>query len=175
MTLGQDPFNPYRTLPTLSVIQRRRRELLTYQHRHEPAQALATPNQEETYEEAHLTQEQEEQRERQGNDDLQAPYAGEEPGPSEILPSRSSTPPRLAWPARPLTSTPEGRSRVQIRALFHRHVSKERIDLALEQLLSLSLINRATAAGRGRSASLWTKTQNPETGTNTLGTDPYGA
>jgi hypothetical protein len=69
----------------------------------------------------------------------------------------------------------EGLSRVQIRALFHRHVSKERIDLALEQLLSLGLINRGTAPGRGRSASLWTKTQSPETGTNTPETDPYGA
>jgi hypothetical protein len=69
----------------------------------------------------------------------------------------------------------EGLSRVQIRGLFHRHVSKERIDLALEQLLSLGLINRATAAGRGRSASLWTKAQKPETSTNTPEIDPYGA
>jgi hypothetical protein len=74
-----------------------------------------------------------------------------------------------------LDVTPEGLSRVQIRGLFHRHVSKERIDLALEQLLSLGLINRATAPGRGRSANLWTKAQNPETGANTPETDPYGA
>jgi hypothetical protein len=70
---------------------------------------------------------------------------------------------------------PEGLSRVQIRALFHRHVSKERIDLALEQLLNLGLINRGTAAGRGRSTSLWTKAQNTETRANTHETDPYGA
>jgi len=74
-----------------------------------------------------------------------------------------------------LDVAPEGISRVQIRGLFHRHVSKERIDLALEQLLCLGLINRGTTAGRGRSATLWTKAQGPETGTNTPETDPYGA
>jgi hypothetical protein len=74
-----------------------------------------------------------------------------------------------------LDVTPEGLSRVQIRALFNRHVSKGRIDLALEQLLSLGLINKGTAAGRGRSATLWAKAQNPETGTDTPETDPYGA
>jgi hypothetical protein len=47
-----------------------------------------------------------------------------------------------------LDVTPEGLSRVQIRALFNRHVSKERIDLALEQLMTLGLINRETSAGR---------------------------
>jgi hypothetical protein len=34
---------------------------------------------------------------------------------------------------------------------------------------------RGTAAGGGRSASLWTKAPKPETGTNTPETDPYGA
>jgi hypothetical protein len=93
MTLGPDPFNPSRTLPTLAAIQRRRRELLAYQDRPEAAQALATPNQEETYEEVHLTQEQEEQ---QGDDQLREPYAEEESEPSEVLPPRSSAPPPLA-------------------------------------------------------------------------------
>ncbi len=74
-----------------------------------------------------------------------------------------------------LDVTPGGLSRVQIRALFHRHVSKERIDLALEQLLTLGLIYNQTAAGRGRSANLWAKVQNAATGTNTTETDPYGA
>ncbi len=74
-----------------------------------------------------------------------------------------------------LDVTPEGLSRVQIRGLFHRHISKERIDLALEQLLSLGLINRETSVGRGRAATLWAKVQNPQTGTNTPETDPYGA
>jgi hypothetical protein len=72
-----------------------------------------------------------------------------------------------------LDITPEGLSRVPIRALFNRHVSKERIDLALEQLMNLGLIKRGTAAGRGRSATLWSKVQNPET--DTPETDPYGA
>lgn len=71
-----------------------------------------------------------------------------------------------------LDVNPDGLSRVQIRELFHRHISKERIDLALEQLLKLGLINRETAAGRARSASLWTKAQKPETATNTPETDP---
>jgi len=31
MALGQNPFNPSRTLPTLAAIQRRRRGLLAYQ------------------------------------------------------------------------------------------------------------------------------------------------
>ena len=66
-----------------------------------------------------------------------------------------------------LDVTPEGLSRVQIRGLFHRHVSKERIDLALEQLLTLGLINRQTEAGRGRPATLWAKVQNPDTGAGT--------
>ena len=68
-----------------------------------------------------------------------------------------------------LDVTPEGLSRVQIRALFHRHVSKERIDLALGQLHTLGLINRETTAGRGRSATLWAKVQNPETDPDTYG------
>jgi hypothetical protein len=42
-------------------------------------------------------------------------------------------------------------------------------------LLSLGLGSRGAAAGRGRSATLWTKAQKPGTGTNTPETDPYGA
>jgi hypothetical protein len=44
MALGQNPFNPSRTLPTLRPIQQRRRELLAYQARQEVAHAPATPN-----------------------------------------------------------------------------------------------------------------------------------
>jgi hypothetical protein len=65
----------------------------------------------------------------------------------------------------------EGLSRVQIRALFNRHVSKERIDLALEQLMTLGLIYCETSAGRGRPATLWAKAQNP----NVVGPETYGA
>ena len=70
-----------------------------------------------------------------------------------------------------LDVNPQGLSRVQIRALFHRHVSKDRIDQALEQLMALDLIHRRTTAGRGRSATVWNKPVDmrpPET-------DPYGA
>ena len=62
-----------------------------------------------------------------------------------------------------LEVTPGGLSRAQLRALFNRHVSKERIDLALEQLMTLGLIHRATSAGeRGRPATLWSKVQDPK-------------
>jgi hypothetical protein len=54
-----------------------------------------------------------------------------------------------------LDSTPQGLTRTQIRGLFHRHVSRERIDLALEQLSSLGLIDRHTQPGRGRPSTLW--------------------
>jgi hypothetical protein len=54
-----------------------------------------------------------------------------------------------------LDAAPEGLTRTQIRMLFRRHVSKERIDLALQQLSSLGLINRHLAAGPGRSSTFW--------------------
>jgi hypothetical protein len=54
-----------------------------------------------------------------------------------------------------LDANPEGLTRNQIRGLFRRHVSKERIDLALEQLSSLGLIIHHTSAGRGRPSTLW--------------------
>ncbi len=83
MTLGQDPLNPSRTLPTLSAIQHRRRELLAYQGRQESAQTLATPTEGDNYEEVHLTQEQEKQKE---NNEQQEPYAEENSEPSVKLP-----------------------------------------------------------------------------------------
>jgi hypothetical protein len=64
---------------------------------------------------------------------------------------------------------------MQLRALFNRHVSKERIDLALEQLLRLGLITRGASAGRGRATTLWTKPQNPETRATPCENGPYGA
>jgi len=54
-----------------------------------------------------------------------------------------------------LDAAPEGLTRNQIRGLFHGHVSRERIDLALEQLSNLGLINRHTATGHGRSSTFW--------------------
>jgi hypothetical protein len=47
--------------------------------------------------------------------------------------------------------------------LFNRHVSKDRIDLALEQLTTLGLINHETSYGRGRPSTLWAKQENPKT------------
>jgi hypothetical protein len=55
-----------------------------------------------------------------------------------------------------LNATPQGLTRSQIRELFHRHLSRERIGLALEQLSSLGLIDRHTEPGRGRHSTLWT-------------------
>jgi hypothetical protein len=59
----------------------------------------------------------------------------------------------------------------QIRALFNRHVSKERIDLALEQLMTLGLINSETSGKRGRPATLWAKVEDPKV----AGPETYGA
>jgi hypothetical protein len=70
-----------------------------------------------------------------------------------------------------LDVTPGGLSRVQIRTLFNRHVSKERIDLALEQLMTLGLIYHKTSAGRGRPASLWNKVEDPKV----VAPETYGA
>src|SRR6202161_1414990 len=70
-----------------------------------------------------------------------------------------------------LDVTPQALSGVQIRALFNRHVSKERTDLALEQLMPLGLINCETSAGRGRPATLWAKVEGPKA----IAQETYGA
>jgi hypothetical protein len=54
-----------------------------------------------------------------------------------------------------LNAAPEGLTNGQISALFHRHVSRERIDLALQQLGSLGAVTRHIEAGRGRPSTLW--------------------
>ena len=51
---------------------------------------------------------------------------------------------------------PEGMSKNQIRGLFHGHVSKERIELALQQLSTLGLIDDRRQPGRGRPSTIWT-------------------
>jgi hypothetical protein len=56
---------------------------------------------------------------------------------------------------------PQGLSQTQIRGIFHHHISKERIELALEQLTSLGLIYNETAPGRGRSSIVWAKVSKP--------------
>jgi hypothetical protein len=54
-----------------------------------------------------------------------------------------------------LDVSPVGLTKTQIRGLFHYHISTERIDLALEQLISLGLIHQETATGRGRPSTLF--------------------
>jgi hypothetical protein len=70
---------------------------------------------------------------------------------------------------------PEGLTRMQIRALFHRHVSKERIDLALDQLQKLGIIYRRVSAGQGRATTHWAKPQDSKTSPAPCETNPYGA
>jgi hypothetical protein len=62
-----------------------------------------------------------------------------------------------------LDLAPEGLSRDAIRGIFHGHVSKERIDLALQQLTALGLTSRETSTGRGRRGTHWEK---PSHGSN---------
>jgi hypothetical protein len=49
----------------------------------------------------------------------------------------------------------EGLSRKQIRGLFHGHVSSDRIEAALDQLLSLGVLTNRLEPGRGRHVSVW--------------------
>jgi hypothetical protein len=76
---------------------------------------------------------------------------------ARVLFDTAPTDPTARRISQALDVTPGGLTKVQIRALFHRHVSKERIDLALEQLMSLGLIGSEKSPGRGRPATLWTK------------------
>jgi hypothetical protein len=57
-----------------------------------------------------------------------------------------------------LIAIPQGLSKTQIRGLFRYHISTERIDLALEQLISLGLIHHEIALGRGRPSTLFVST-----------------
>jgi hypothetical protein len=54
-------------------------------------------------------------------------------------------------------AAPGGLSKDQIRGVFHGHLSKERIDLALQQLQTLGLIGcqPQPGRGRGRPATIW--------------------
>jgi hypothetical protein len=61
---------------------------------------------------------------------------------------------------RALDEAPEGLTRKEIRALFHGHVSSERIDLALEKLVAEGLANNQTTPGRGRPATRWSGMEN---------------
>jgi len=58
-----------------------------------------------------------------------------------------------------LDAAPDGLSRIQIRALFHGHLSSERIEAALQQLLSIGAIGQQTQPSRGgRRSTRWTAT-----------------
>jgi hypothetical protein len=62
-----------------------------------------------------------------------------------------------------LDAAPDGLSRIQIRALFHGHLSSERIDAALQQLMSIGVIGQQTQPSRGgRCSTLWTARPNGE-------------
>jgi hypothetical protein len=63
---------------------------------------------------------------------------------------------------RALDQTPEGLTRKEIRALFHGHISSERIDMALEKLTSEGLATNQTTPGRGRPTTHWSGTEDSE-------------
>jgi hypothetical protein len=59
-----------------------------------------------------------------------------------------------------LDDAPDGLSRTAILHLFHGHVSKERIDLALDQLTALGLTSHEQLQTRGRPTNRWSKIPN---------------
>jgi hypothetical protein len=61
-----------------------------------------------------------------------------------------------------VNASPDGLSRKQIGALFHGHLASDRIEAALEQLMSLGIINHHTQPGRGRPMTLWSATPEGE-------------
>jgi hypothetical protein len=54
-----------------------------------------------------------------------------------------------------INASPHGLSRTQMSSLFHGHISSNRIDAALEQLISLGAIDQSNQASGGRPATLW--------------------
>jgi hypothetical protein len=54
-----------------------------------------------------------------------------------------------------INASTSGLSRKQISALFHGHLSSDRIDAALEQLISLGAIDQSNQPTGGRPATLW--------------------
>ena len=54
-----------------------------------------------------------------------------------------------------INASPNGLSRTQMSALFHGHVSSNRIDAALEQLISLGAIDQINQPTAGRPATRW--------------------
>jgi hypothetical protein len=56
----------------------------------------------------------------------------------------------------------DGLSREQIRCLFHGHVSRDKIEAALEQLMSLGVLTHHLKPGKGRHASVWSNLPDAE-------------
>src|SRR5277367_2235088 len=107
MTLGQNPFNPSRSLPTLAAINHRRRELLAYQASQEAARRTTAPGEPLAEGQPHLPEEsrpfQQQEEEQEEPQELQHSYPDdsypvEDPEPSLPLPPRSPapSPPALA-------------------------------------------------------------------------------
>jgi hypothetical protein len=69
---------------------------------------------------------------------------------------------QIAGPYLPGSGSSRGK---EIRALFHGHISSERIDVAQEKLVSQGLASSQTSPGRGRPATRWTGDFAPAEGT----------
>ena len=54
-----------------------------------------------------------------------------------------------------INASSDGLSRKQISALFHGHLSSDRIEAALEQLVSLDAIHQSSRPSGGRPSTLW--------------------
>ena len=61
-----------------------------------------------------------------------------------------------------IEASPNGLSRRQIRAIFHGHLGSERIQAALEQLMSLGVLTHHIERGRGRPSTRWAAMPNTE-------------
>ena len=61
-----------------------------------------------------------------------------------------------------LDASSNGLSRKQISALFHGHLSSDRIDAALQHLVSLGAIHHLIEPGRGRSVNLWSASEDEQ-------------
>ena len=77
-----------------------------------------------------------------------------------------------------LEESPQGLSKYQIRRLFHGHVSCDRIDAALEQLMLIDAAGYHSEPTRGRSSTLWSATTQQQTEENEIseaGLDEFAA
>ena len=57
-----------------------------------------------------------------------------------------------------IESSPNGLTREQIRKFFHGHLSSQRIDAALQQLMTLRAVRSRSLPGNGRPHTLWSPT-----------------